>query len=167
MGGDSWNNALLLIGAKINNRQFSDEELLKNIERVWIQKGKQPSRRDMDNKSISLISSGAYLRRYGKWTTALKTFIDFINEENFININNQNSTEISAHKTSRDINLRLRFKVLSRDNFKCCKCGASPAKDSSVELHVDHIKPWSKGGETIIDNLQTLCSKCNWGKGNL
>jgi len=61
----------------------------------------------------------------------------------------------------------MRFKILKRDNFKCCACGSSPAKDPSVELHVDHIIPWSKGGETIIDNLQTLCSKCNLGKGDM
>lgn len=72
-----------------------------------------------------------------------------------------------GHHTTRSISQRLRYKVLSRDNFKCCACGASPAKDPSVELHVDHIIPWSKGGETTIDNLQTLCSKCNLGKSNL
>ena len=74
---------------------------------------------------------------------------------------------IIKHRTSRNISQRLRYKVLARDNFKCCACGASPAKDSSVELHVDHILPWSKGGETTIDNLQTLCSKCNLGKSDL
>ena len=76
-------------------------------------------------------------------------------------------TERPRHKTSRDVNYRLRFKVMHRDNFKCCICGNSPAKDSAIELHVDHIIPWSKGGETVMENLQTLCSKCNLGKGNL
>ena len=74
-------------------------------------------------------------------------------------------TSAVIHKTSRNIGEGLRYKVLKRDNFKCCVCGSSPAKDSSVELHVDHVIPWSKGGETIMDNLQTLCSKCNIGKG--
>ena len=68
---------------------------------------------------------------------------------------------------SRTISDKLRYQVLKRDNFKCCACGASPVKDSSVELHVDHIIPWSKGGEAVIDNLQTLCSKCNLGKGDM
>ena len=71
------------------------------------------------------------------------------------------------HKTKREIGLQLRFKVLKRDNFKCCACGASPAKDPSIELHLDHIIPWAKGGETVMDNLQTLCSKCNLGKSDL
>ena len=70
-------------------------------------------------------------------------------------------------KGGRKIPDKLRYQVLKRDNFKCCACGASPAKDSSVELHIDHIIPWSKGGETTLENLQTLCSKCNLGKSDL
>lgn len=73
----------------------------------------------------------------------------------------------NAHKTKRDASLQLRYLVLKRDNFKCCACGASPAKDPSVELHIDHIVPWSKGGETVEENLQTLCSKCNLGKSDM
>ena len=82
-------------------------------------------------------------------------------------VNNFEENSSCHHITNRDVNLRLRFKVLQRDNFKCCICGASPAKNSDVELHVDHIIPWSKGGETVIENLQTLCSKCNLGKSDL
>lgn len=76
------------------------------------------------------------------------------------------NTVSNGHKTKREIGLQLRFKVFKRDNFKCCLCGASPAKDPTVELHVDHIIPWAKGGETTLDNLQTLCSKCNIGKSD-
>ena len=72
----------------------------------------------------------------------------------------------SKNKHSRIVSDKLRYKVLKRDNFKCCACGASPAKDPSVELHIDHIVPWSKGGKTTIENLQTLCSKCNIGKSD-
>lgn len=70
------------------------------------------------------------------------------------------------HRTKRDASVKLRFDVFKRDNFKCCICGASPAKDINIELHIDHIIPWSKGGETEIDNLQTLCSRCNLGKSD-
>ena len=61
---------------------------------------------------------------------------------------------------------RMRFRILSRDGFTCQSCGASPIKERGVELHVDHIIPWSKGGETVESNLQTKCKKCNLGKGN-
>ncbi len=69
-------------------------------------------------------------------------------------------------RRSRTPSTKLRFEVLSRDKFTCRFCGASPTKDPSVTLHIDHIIPWSKGGETSIDNLQTLCSKCNLGKSD-
>ncbi len=71
-----------------------------------------------------------------------------------------------VHTTRRDVSVSMRFQVFKRDNFKCCICGASPAKDPSIELHIDHIIPWSKGGETVMDNLQTLCSRCNLGKSD-
>ena len=73
---------------------------------------------------------------------------------------------LPVRRRSRAISDKLRYAVLKRDNFKCCACGASPAKDSSVELHIDHIVPWSKGGETALENLQTLCSRCNIGKSD-
>ena len=38
---------------------------------------------------------------------------------------------------------------------------------TSIILHVDHIKAWAKGGETVLENLQTLCSVCNIGKSDL
>ncbi len=68
---------------------------------------------------------------------------------------------------SRDPSPRLRFEVLVRDKFTCRFCGASPNKDPSVTLHIDHIMPWSKGGKTTLSNLQTLCSTCNLGKSDI
>lgn len=59
---------------------------------------------------------------------------------------------------------QMRYEVLRRDRFKCVKCGRS-AKDG-VRLHVDHIVPVSRGGKSVMNNLQTLCEDCNCGKGN-
>ncbi|MBM4017699.1 MAG: HNH endonuclease [Planctomycetes bacterium] len=53
---------------------------------------------------------------------------------------------------------------MRRDGFRCRICGRSPASHPGVQLDIDHIVPWSKGGETAIGNLQTLCSDCNQGK---
>ncbi len=163
----NWNNALKRANLQTSaNYQYSIVDLFENIERVWIAKGKQPVRADMNNKALSSISSGAYLRRFGTWTNALQSFVEFINSESedfpiIVEHIEGLNTEV------RGINLRLRWQVMKRDNFKCCCCGASPATDPTVELHVDHVLPYSKGGKTTLDNLQTLCSKCNLGKGNL
>jgi len=59
---------------------------------------------------------------------------------------------------------KLRYEIMQRDEFKCVLCGAT-AKDG-VKLHVDHIKPVSKGGKTEEANLRTLCDRCNLGKGD-
>lgn len=56
----------------------------------------------------------------------------------------------------------LRYNVLSRDNFRCVICGKS--RKDGIVLEVDHIIPVSKGGRTELDNLQTLCERCNRGK---
>jgi 5-methylcytosine-specific restriction endonuclease McrA len=80
----------------------------------------------------------------------------------------ETKTEVAPrHKTKRDINWRLRFLVMRKDNFKCVACGRNPANDKEIILHVDHILAWDKGGETVYENLQTLCSVCNIGKSNL
>ncbi len=58
----------------------------------------------------------------------------------------------------------LRYEVLRRDNFRCVICGATA--EDGVLLHVDHIKPVSKGGKTEMSNLRTLCERCNRGKSD-
>ena len=45
---------------------------------------------------------------------------------------------------------------------KCKSCGISLDKS----FHADHIKPFSKGGETTTSNGQALCQRCNLSKGS-
>ena len=63
----------------------------------------------------------------------------------------------------KSLSKSVRFEVFKRDSFKCQYCGKS-APD--VVLEVDHIIPVSKGGKTVMSNLQTLCERCNIGKSN-
>lgn len=158
-----WNEALRRAGLKISKRMnIPNEELFENILMLWQHFGRQPRRRELDS-SPSTITQGAYNRRFGSWIKALKAFVDYANEAGAELAEHQIEVSVGGqHKTSRDPSLRLRWRVIQRDNYKCCACGAS-----GVELHVDHILPWSKGGETVLENLQMLCSKCNFGKSNL
>ena len=57
---------------------------------------------------------------------------------------------------------KLRFEVFKRDKFTCQYCGI---KAPDVILHVDHIRPRSKGGPDDLINLVTCCVDCNLGKG--
>lgn len=182
----SWVNFVAEAGLEPTGqvRNVPDAELFAEIERVWISLGKQPTTTDM-KKGIAKYSLDTFMRRFGGWRNALLAFIEYVNADG----SNEESgslialplsdtpqaanigakvlkSRISAKRTPRNINLKLRFTVLQQDNFRCRSCGASPAKTPEIELHVDHIVPWSKGGETEISNLQTLCSKCNLGKSN-
>lgn len=162
----TWNKALAAARLSISNQcNIPDEVLYENILVLWQHYGRQPRRAEL-SKPPSTVSQSAYNRRFQTWSTALESFVEFAN-----------SSEVLApvpaerlaatRQVARDPSLRLRFKVLSRDRFTCQHCGASPAKSIGVELHVDHVVPWSKGGETTLENLQTLCSRCNLGKSNL
>lgn len=53
--------------------------------------------------------------------------------------------------------------IYRRGNGVCAVCGISVPEDN---FEADHIKPWSKGGRTIIANGQILCSHCNHMKSN-
>lgn len=57
----------------------------------------------------------------------------------------------------------LRYRVLKESGGRCALCGATKKERP---LDVDHIKPKSKGGKNVYENLQVLCSKCNRSKGN-
>ena len=58
----------------------------------------------------------------------------------------------------------LRNYIMVRDNYTCQICGKYMPDE--VGLHIDHIIPISKGGKSVPDNLQVLCSKCNGNKSN-
>jgi len=74
------------------------------------------------------------------------------------------SETIYKHKTKRLPSERLKVQVLMRDGNKCRLCGITLTGDN---IHFDHVNPWSKGGETVLENLQILCAKHNLAKGDL
>ncbi len=172
---ESWNKALAKAGlTPTEEKNVSDYALFENLREVWLQKGKQPVFRDMAS-SPSRYSASLYPARFGSWRKALKAFVDLVQSDDWIKDETKKHDSESGEaetpkkkkkRTGRNISERLRFRILLRDGFQCQSCGASPLKDRGVELHVDHILPWSKGGETEESNLQTKCKRCNLGKGN-
>lgn len=163
----SWNKALLESGLSLCNEvDIPDDRLFENLLVLWQHYGRQPRRSELACGPSS-ISQSPYNRRFGGWTAALKAFVDFANAVEIESPKPTAASNLSGRRmTGREPSLRLRWKVLHRDRFTCCGCGSSPATTIGVELHVDHIVPWSKGGESVFENLQTLCSDCNLGKSN-
>ena len=171
----SWNKGLTQAGLEIVNRQgIPAAELFENIAAVWVKLGRQPTREQMSCTELgALFSSSTYKYRFGTWNKALAAFSKFIDQadagaDDSISTLSRISADqkLRAKRSSRDINWRLRAKILIRDSCICKMCGASPAKNSDTVLHVDHIFAWANGGETVEENLQTLCAKCNIGKSD-
>lgn len=48
--------------------------------------------------------------------------------------------------------------------LKCEICGKKLSSKS--ECHFDHIIPYSKGGKSVLDNCQILCTQCNLSKSD-
>ncbi len=180
----SWGSLMEKAGLKLSKyqRRYSNEEYFENLLNVWTYHGRQPLYRQIDEYP-SNISSGAYENRFGTWRKALEAFVVRMNEDE--TENNEATTvenksvdvlepkkEIKRKNTilrgedRRGINLSLRYKVLVRDNFRCVRCGRSPATTPGVELQIDHKNPFSKEGKTSLENLETKCKECNLGKGD-
>lgn len=62
----------------------------------------------------------------------------------------------------RLFSLRQRLILSLLSGGKCEICGEKLGR----QFHGDHIRPYSRGGATILANGQALCSACNLRKGN-
>lgn len=57
---------------------------------------------------------------------------------------------------------RMRLEAYEQQKGNCAICGKH---FKLADMHGDHVKPWSKGGRTVAENCQMLCTECNLKKG--
>ena len=62
---------------------------------------------------------------------------------------------------TRRFNKQQRKVLLIMSGGKCKICKTK----LSNSFHADHIQPYARGGQTIIQNGQALCPQCNFEKG--
>lgn len=155
-----------------HGKRYADDECFENLLRVWTHFGRPPMYREMGSPP-STVGGKAYVKRWATWNKALHEFAARVNADEPAMKSSQSSAAAAPvpkqsgavrPEDRRDIPLGVRWKVLSRDRFRCVVCGGSPATSLECKLHVDHSFPFSKGGRTALDNLRTLCAECNLGK---
>lgn len=171
----TWAAAVEAAGLRPNFvRDPSIQQCFENLLSVWTYYGRQPSYAEMGLQP-SRITGKVYARKWSSWSKAVRAFAVYANTvEDSPEVELAGNSEPASvvvdtaeHQGPRMPPLRLRYRVLVRDRFRCVLCGASPATHLPCDLHVDHITPYSHGGRTELANLRTLCAPCNLGKGSL
>lgn len=170
----TWKAGLVAANLRLSSmgRRHTEDDYFENLLAVWTHFGRQPKYGEM-NAPPSKITGGAYEAKWGRWSLALRAFVDRMNADLVTNdvrprppATESAQPAPSRPEDRREVRIGLRYAVLRRDRFRCVLCGASPAMDLGCQLHVDHIEPFSKGGKTTLGNLRTLCGICNVGRGN-
>jgi 5-methylcytosine-specific restriction endonuclease McrA len=74
---------------------------------------------------------------------------------------------IRRKDNQRDFTHAQKLAVFRRHNGVCqVKLKCTGQKLAWDDWHCDHVAPWSKGGQTTVENGQVACSACNLSKGS-
>lgn len=106
----------------------------------------------------------ALIDKLSKWLQQYQDDSD--SEEGQNNAELKKYRELAAASAEAKVRVMpaIRWQVFQRDQWKCVACGRN-SHDGAI-LHVDHIIPRSRGGLDALENYQTLCDICNFGKSN-
>jgi hypothetical protein len=162
-------------GSPQTHRRLTDAQCFENLATVWTHLGRAPEYREM-SEPPSTIQYRHYKVRWGTWRKALLAFVEWTKSESESGETASGATQTTPQSKPvaekrrseadfRDVRPGLRFRVFTRERFRCVACGRSPATHLNIVLHADHRKAVASGGKTTLDNLQTLCQDCNLGKG--
>lgn len=66
----------------------------------------------------------------------------------------------SNHREGSYIQVDVRRAVLIRDGRICRYCTSTDGP-----FHFDHVVPWSRGGQSNLENIAVACESCNLKKG--
>ena len=64
-----------------------------------------------------------------------------------------------GHHILAPFSQQIKGLIFKRDNYRCIICGNG--LHNGYNICADHIKPQAKGGQSILQNGQTLCSEHN------
>ena len=162
----TWGKALQAAGLRaVRGRKLAPKDMVTAFKACWKKNGSVPSQRQLEvflEKENCPFRYKSYLNFFGGLGRLAKRIAQVQRGE----LPEAQLYEKHSSKAvlARAISLKDRHVVLKRDGYQCVKCGASPRKDRSVILEVDHVIPVARGGSSKIENLQTLCFACNQGK---
>jgi hypothetical protein len=135
---------------------------LLRIEAKIVEKNKLKPRLDSEIEIIVRYTSPRGRNSYSSKATYRYYEIKTFYQEMLDSVAKRSTRSYQMKVERAKMSASVRYQVLVRDKATCQICGAS--KKDGVILHVDHILPVAKGGKSTLDNLRTLCDRCNLGK---
>lgn len=99
-------------------------------------------------------------KRVSLYYNEILEMLDFLKSINY----ECTSSEYFSKNQRNLMTQQLKDEVKKRDKYTCQICGKY--MPDGIGIHIDHIIPISKGGKSVLSNLQVLCSKCNLQKGS-
>ncbi len=143
--------------------RLSNEEILGLLDDLWKvthrEKARSPSVADLKVSGLP-IGLSTIVKRFGSWNKALAMTAETARGKLKAPKPRRAWVERSPRQPT---SVNKRFMVFKRDGYRCRMCG-----QAGGELEADHVIPVCRGGRDILENLQTLCRRCNRGKsGNL
>lgn len=97
----TWNKAVIAAGLETANEiNISDARLFENLMLLWEHYGRQPRRAELA-RAPSVISQGAYRRRFQSWMDALTQFVSYANARDVIPSSPVDAA--TGHQTGRDL----------------------------------------------------------------
>lgn len=139
------------------------KSVIKWVETVFpTPKGKKP------RKEMKGLKWGVFYNKYSaKYKTSLEDKVAKLMADE----------DVTSKKGIYEYILSGKEKLLNIREFKPSEKRSAYEKQQGVcplcgdhydfeDMHADHIKPWSRGGKTVADNCQMLCTQCNIKKSN-
>ena len=159
-----------VIEANENNRNQAREDKRRKLARVHMfreHRAKQFENGTNDNNAylfqLRRFRSG---EPFGSLDTEWATSYEWLSKRHDMLADINYSTNLRSWNAKNQRELmtpELRQQIMRRDNYTCQICGKY--MPDGRDIHIDHIVPIARGGKTVPDNLQVLCSHCNLSKG--
>ena len=70
-----------------------------------------------------------------------------------------------SNTTDNSITLASLEELKEKQNYKCFYCNSFLDFSIKQSVHLDHVKPFCKGGKHTLTNVVWACAKCNLKKG--
>ena len=171
----SWEEAVSSINAKATkSKPFTDHELLQYYLDCWewnsdgmFTPDLAPTQKTItsyNKKTQKAIDIYYYTKRGWTWSELKAQMQQVALKQKTLD----QVIKLKGINIDKPVSARTRAIVLKRDNSTCQMCGATTACGMNITLHIHHKVPRSKGGSSSDPtNLETLCSQCNQGLGDL